>query len=93
MAKITKHPRKSGATTVKKDNKIVGNIGKGKNDIPTVGETNNLTVHQNNIASTAKTNNSDNITSPLHMMKQKFNKLEKQPVEEIVSYDSGIMMD
>lgn len=31
----TKHPRKSGATTIKKDGKIVGNIGQGKKHIPT----------------------------------------------------------
>lgn len=31
MGKTTKHIRKSGATTVKKDGKIVGNIGVGKN--------------------------------------------------------------
>lgn len=36
MVKTTKHQRKSGATTVKKDGKIVGNIGSGKTNIPTV---------------------------------------------------------
>lgn len=35
MAKIVKHVRKSGATTVTKSGKIVGNIGSGKTKVPT----------------------------------------------------------
>lgn len=34
MAKISKHTRKSGATTVKSEGKIVGNIGRGKAGVP-----------------------------------------------------------
>lgn len=33
---VSKHSRKSGATTVKKNGKIVGNIGRGKTKTPAV---------------------------------------------------------
>lgn len=36
MAKIERYVRTSGATTVKKDGKIIGNIGRGKDKVPTV---------------------------------------------------------
>ena len=38
MAKTSKHKRKSGATTIKHDGKIVGNIGRGKTNVPISNE-------------------------------------------------------
>lgn len=59
----TKHTRKTGATTVKKDGKIVGNIGKGKTKTPItlhptkmedVGTKNKKVVSSNTIESAHK---------------------------------------
>lgn len=91
MAKVTKHTRTSGATTIKRDGKIVGNIGKGKDNIPTTEKTSSPTIGQNETI-VGSEHNSEDVYSPVHMMKQKFDKLEKQPAEETVSYDSGIML-
>lgn len=59
MARTTKHPRKSGATTIKKDGKIVGNIGRGKDTIPTAGKTKPPTA----LSKTVKETNTTTLTS------------------------------
>lgn len=72
MAKIEKYQRKSGVTTVAKDGKIIGNIGTGKNNVPTSH------ADKRSLASKRE----EKITSIIIEKTEIFQTLEKTPTDD-----------